>query len=89
MFEFLNPYFLTLLIINLIMIFFYLKKDKLSGSPISFSNFILKPPKSVKNHFYHILFILQILAFTSLILSISRPVLITKYEPEIIEKKIQ
>jgi len=89
MFEFLNPYFLTLLIINLIMIFFYVKKDKLSGSSISFSNFITKPPKSFKNHFYHILFVLKILAFTSLVISISRPVLITKYEPEIIEEKKQ
>ena len=89
MLKFLNPYFLPLLIIVLIMLFFYIKKDKLAGPSISFSNFISTPPKSFKNSFYHILFGLKILAFTCLIISISRPVLVTKYAPEIIEEKKQ
>ena len=88
MLKFLNPYFLPLLIIIFIMIFFYIKKDKLSGSSISFSNFISTPLKSFKNKFYHILFVLKILAFICLIISISRPVLITEFDPELIEEKV-
>jgi len=89
MIKFLNPYFLTLLLSLLIIIYFYIKKDNKSGYSLSFSNFISLPPRSFKNRFYHVLIILKILIFSCLVISISRPVLITTYEPEVIEEKIK
>ena len=88
MIKFLNPYFLPLLLIVFVKLYFYLKSDKNSDSNLSFSNFISKPLKSFKNKFYHSLFILKIISIIGIIISISRPVTVTEFDPELIEEKV-
>jgi len=75
MFRFANPEFLVLLVIIPVMVFWYIKRNRKSGSTLRYSN--LGIIKSVKNspvkRYRHILFVLRVIVIGLLIICFARP----------------
>ncbi len=75
MFRFANPEFLALLVILPVMVFWYMKRNRKSGSTLRYSN--LGIIKSVKNSpvkkYRHVLFVLRLLVIGLLIICFARP----------------
>ncbi|MBN2411980.1 VWA domain-containing protein [candidate division KSB1 bacterium] len=75
MFRFANPEFLVLLVILPVLVFWYIKRNRKSGSTLRYSN--LGIIKSVRNSpvkkYRHILFVLRLLVIGLLIICFARP----------------